>query len=524
MPIKTKITLLFIFIFALGLRLYGLNWDSGTHLHPDERFLTMVATDIKLPDSISQYFDTSSSPLNPGNYPNYQFFVYGTFPLFITKLFAVIFNLDNYENIVLVGRILSAFFDAGIIIILYKLTKRFLAPFLYATIVLPIQLSHFFAVDTFLTFFILLSFYLLTKKRFIFAGITFGLALACKISALYFLPIIILYLIINKNLVTSYLFLVTLLVFRLFQPYAFTSLFNLNPVFVKSLHDIQSLSVPSIYFPPSVQWMTKIKLLFPLQNIIIFGLGPLSLSLIFIKKIKLNLINILSLIWIVILFFYQGTQPVFTMRYFLPIYPFIILIISQIIPQKLLKFILIPHLVTCYLFLTIYSVPHSRVQASDWINQHISPNSVLSTELWDDALPLNNINYKIETLSITGPDTPEKWQKINDQLKSIDYIVLSSNRSWASVPTVPNLLPDTNNFYKKLFSQIPLIEINSYPGLRLPIKNCYYFGPTNMPNNNSWFAVNHNCNYPGIYLRDDLAEEAFSVYDHPKVLIFQNKN
>ena len=156
---RIKFTLLFIFLFALSLRLYGLNWDQGNHLHPDERFLTMVATDVKLPQNIFQYFDTNKSSLNPNNYSSYQFFVYGTFPLFITKIFAVIFNLDNYESIVLVGRILSAFFDAGIIIILYKLSKKYLASILYATTILPIQLSHFFAVDTFLTFFILLTFY-----------------------------------------------------------------------------------------------------------------------------------------------------------------------------------------------------------------------------------------------------------------------------------------------------------------------------------------------------------------------------
>jgi hypothetical protein len=490
----------------------------------------MVATDVKLPQNIFQYFDTNKSSLNPNNYSSYQFFVYGTFPLFITKIFAVIFNLDNYESIVLVGRILSAFFDAGIIIILYKLSKKYLASILYATTILPIQLSHFFAVDTFLTFFILLTFYFLVNKRFIFTGLFFGIALACKISALYFLPIIILFLIINfKNniyrlfLVTSYLFLVTFLSFRVFQPYAFVNIYSPNPIFINSLKQLQSLSSElSINFPPSVQWMNKIKILFPLQNIILFGLGiPISVSFIFIKKIKKNILNILSLLWIFILILYQGTQSVFTMRYFLPIYPFIVLIVSQIIPKKYIKFFIIPHLVTCYMFLTIYSIPHSRVQATNWINQNIPQNSILSTELWDDVLPLNNINYKIETLSITGLDTDEKWQIINDQLKSVEYIVLSSNRSWASVSTVPTLLPQTNQFYINLFSQKPLVEINSYPGFRLPIKNCYYFGSTNMPNDQSWFTIN-NCNYPGIYFRDDVAEEAFSVYDHPKVLIFKN--
>lgn len=175
------------------------------------------------------------------------------------------------------------------------------------------------------------------------------------------------------------------------------------------------------------------------------------------------------------------------------------------------------------MFLVIYSVPHSRVQASDWINQNISPNSIISAELWDDALPLGSNKYKIETLEITGPDTSDKWDKINYQLESIDYTVLSSNRSWASVSAVPNLLPKTYTYYRNIFLEKPLLEINSYPGFRLPIKNCYYFGPTNMPNNNSWFSVDSDCNYPGIYLRDDLAEEAFTVYDHPKVLIYKNK-
>ncbi|MFA7301396.1 MAG: glycosyltransferase family 39 protein [Candidatus Shapirobacteria bacterium] len=521
---KNKIILLCIFTFALFLRLYGLNWDQGNHLHPDERYLTMVASDIKLPKSISQYFDTSSSPLNPGNYENYKFFVYGTFPLFVTKIFAVIFNLDDYENIVLVGRILSAFFDSGIIIILYKISKRYLASIVYATTVLPIQLSHFFTVDTFLSFFILLTFYFLTKKRFLYSGIAFGLALACKISALYFLPVVFIFFIINRRFLSAFYFLLfAAIFFRIFQPYAFTGIFSLNPIFVNSLKQLQVITVPSVYFPPSVQWMSKIKLLFPLQNIVIFGLGiPLSIAILFIKKLKPNIINILSLVWIVLLFVYQGTQPVFTMRYFLPIYPFIVLIISQIIPSKYFKYVLIPHLIYCIMFLTVYSIPHTRVQASNWINQNIPIDSVLTTESWDDSIPLNNISYKIVTLEITGPDTSQKWDKVKNDLNSIDYLILSSNRSWASAANVPHLLPDTSNFYNKLFSQKPLIEINSYPGIRLPIKNCYYFGPTNMPNDKSWFAVNKKCNYPGIYFRDDLAEEAFSVYDHPKVLIFKN--
>ncbi|PIU73254.1 hypothetical protein COS78_03260 [Candidatus Shapirobacteria bacterium CG06_land_8_20_14_3_00_40_12] len=526
MKIKTKIILLLIVLLAFSLRIYGLNWDGGNHLHPDERFLTMVASDIKLPSSISQYFSTATSPLNPGNYPPYQFFVYGTFPLFLTKLLAVIFGLNDYSHLHLVGRILSALFDTGNIIILYLLTKKFLAPFLYTATVLPLQLSHFFAVDTFLTFFIFLTFYLLSQKKYLFGGFTFGLAMSCKISALYFLPIVFLFFLFHKKLPGPWYFILcSFITFRLFQPYAFTSLFTPNPVFIKSLEDLKNLTVPSIYFPPSVQWMSKIKVIFPLQNIIFWGVGiPLFLSPFFlkIKKLKLSYVEILSLIWIIFLLLYQGTQPVYTMRYFLPLYPFLILILSRFSPPKIL---IVFHFLFCFTFLGIYSHPHSRVQASTWINQNLPAASVLSTEYWDDILPLdNNQRFDIQTLAIASPDTPEKWEKINDQLKEIDYLILSSNRAWASITKVSKLFPETSSFYQGLFSEKPLKEFNSYPGFSLPfLRSCYYFGPTNKPLEKGWFAQDPNCLYPGIYLRDDTAEEAFTVYDHPKVLIFKNE-
>ena len=44
-----------IVVLAFGTRIYNLNWDEDTHLHPDERGLTMVATNVKLPSSISEY-------------------------------------------------------------------------------------------------------------------------------------------------------------------------------------------------------------------------------------------------------------------------------------------------------------------------------------------------------------------------------------------------------------------------------------------------------------------------------------
>jgi hypothetical protein len=34
-----------VFVLALFLRLYGQDWDQGTYLHPDERFIALVSSD-----------------------------------------------------------------------------------------------------------------------------------------------------------------------------------------------------------------------------------------------------------------------------------------------------------------------------------------------------------------------------------------------------------------------------------------------------------------------------------------------
>ncbi len=76
------VPVLLVLILLLGavFRLTGVNWDDLQHLHPDERFLTMVTSALtfpgeealgRLPQGCTQwggYFDTECSPLNPYNH------------------------------------------------------------------------------------------------------------------------------------------------------------------------------------------------------------------------------------------------------------------------------------------------------------------------------------------------------------------------------------------------------------------------------------------------------------------------
>jgi len=236
-----KVLPVFIFFFAFALRVYGINWDQNQHLHPDERFLTMTTDAMIWPESLAEYLSPSISKLNPYNLGT-AFYVYGTLPTTIVKYFSdfELFDVYQYNNIAITGRLISAIFDVGVVVLVYLISKNIfgrktalLSAFLYSISVLPIQLSHFFAVDTFLNFFLVLSFYFLIRligfdlpknhlsspagseihidsrlrgndnqsavsvsKNYayfsIFLGFSFGAALACKISALYFLPVILL--------------------------------------------------------------------------------------------------------------------------------------------------------------------------------------------------------------------------------------------------------------------------------------------------------------------------------------------
>lgn len=548
---KTKNILLLIFLIGIIFRFFGFNWDQNHHLHPDERFLTMVSCDISLPKTLNEYLNPQISSLNPYNH-NYSFYVYGSFPVNLVRLIAECLHLTDYDHIYLIGRFLTIFLDSLIIILIFHTTLKvankhiaLIASFLYSICVFPIQLSHFFTVDPFLNFFIFLCFYLLcllsqTKNQFrvvIFLSFSFAFALASKISAIYFAPIILFSFIftfkkhIKLLFVYGLIFLTTtLLIFRFSQPQVFTDgnylNWKINPQFISNLIELKKWD-KNPYYPPAIQWIKTIPVIFPLKNLIFWGLG-LPLGVIFLTSFfyicfkfktfnhKTNLF--LILFWVIFLFFFQGIQAVSTMRYFLPIYPFICIISAfflnlifktKFFNKRLYLKVLIISLIAIYpiMFLSIFTKNHSRVTASSWIYKNIPAGSVIATEYWDDALPLSigqsdSSFYQYQSIHIADVEesNSSKINKIKEQLSQSDYYILSSNRFYKPIPENSNIFPQTAEFYQSLFDGSlgfkQVAEFSSYP--------C--FPPIGKP----LFCLN-----------DDSSEEAFTVYDHPKVLIFQ---
>ncbi|MGH2504607.1 MAG: hypothetical protein ACRDID_19030, partial [Ktedonobacterales bacterium] len=130
--------LLAIALAALGLRLYGINWDANNHLHPDEREIVFRAMCLNFAGQPRaggcdpaytgpNWLLSVNSPLNP------HFFAYGSFPLYLlagvahglawlTSVTHGAFHpsdggaFDDFNHFTLVGRALSALFDTGSVI------------------------------------------------------------------------------------------------------------------------------------------------------------------------------------------------------------------------------------------------------------------------------------------------------------------------------------------------------------------------------------------------------------------------
>jgi YYY domain-containing protein len=555
-------------ILLLGgiLRLSGRNWDDSQNLHPDERFLTMVATQISWPDSIGGYFDSATSPLNPYNHENFPTFIYGTFPLMLGKAWGDLTGNTVYGNYHLASRSLSAIMDLATILLLFLVGRRLfgetvglLGALLYSLSVLAIQLSHFGTFDTFVTTFSIGCFYFSLRANdngkwweFVLSGVMAGLAVASKLSALPILAIPAIPLIEHIRLhrldglyprpmrgrlpvLLGVLIAAVSAIwtFRVGQPYAFATGnlldFSFDPRWTRDVEYWRAIQSGEADAPPSVQWANRTPFVFVLKNLVIWGLGPAlgiaALAGLVMASVRILTAKRLPPAWLLVLvgwpafhIVYNGLAFTKTMRYLIPAYPFLALLgaaflmglAGWLLPRVRdrawiayapLAVVVAMTALYSLAFSSIYTRPVTRAEASEWIYENIPPGSVVLTEHWDDGLPLALPGYPSPgtypgmQMPLYDLDNAEKLSTMTRLLEDADYLFLTSNRLYDSIPRIPERYPMTIEYYRMLFAGELGFEriatFTSYPAIF------------------------------GIEIPDDSAEEAFSVYDHPRVILFQ---
>lgn len=440
-----------LFLLILGaaafFRISGYRWGEYQYLHPDERFLIWVTNDISPVKSLSEYFDTARSSLNPHN-RGHGFYVYGTFPLFLTRyLVEGIFGHPGWQETSDLGRLLSALADLGTVCLVYAMGRRLygrrvalLGMAFSAATVLQIQQSHFFTMDTFTTFFSTLALYYAVqvasseseaplKQLSLAFGVALGMAVASKINTAlvaFTLPLAMaIYALrlppqererqaLRLALYLSLAAAISLLVFRLLQPYAFSGpgFFGLkpNPQWVENIRSQRAQASPDFDFPPNMQWARR-PLWFSFQNLTVWGLGlPLGLLAwagflwvgwrlltVWQSDRRQWLRHSLVWFWTAAYFTWQSLQRNPTMRYQLPIYPTLALFAAWAVwalyerrqqtlasrselPARgwerplalaLMGAVLVATFAYAYAFVGIYRRPITRVAASRWIYQNI---------------------------------------------------------------------------------------------------------------------------------------------------------
>jgi hypothetical protein len=195
---------------------------------------------------------------------------------------------------------------------------------------------------------------------------------------------------------------------------------------------------------------------------------------------------------------YQSLQFAKDMRYFWPIYPAIAVLIGWFFTTRVHKIrplivgigIMIL-LIWPIAYVHIYTIPTTRVSATDWIYAHIPRGATIAWESWDDPLPFpqNSLSpniYHTPQLPVFDPDSPAKWDKIMAVLSQADYLILSSNRGYGAMGRVRARYPQTYRYYQLLVdgslgfkpvaqftSRYPLVYQTARLFLRIPRPAAY---------------------------------------------------
>ena len=576
--------LILFLIIAAGalLRLYNIEWDEGLLAHPDERStIYYYAATLHWPKDLKTALDPRQSPLNPlwdvAN-QRYRSYTYGHFPLYVLAGAAnglhelglraqemglnpetaqALIRANHTPDLAYVGRMLMALADTATIYLVYLIARRMygkkaglLAAAFSAFTVLQIQLAHFFAVDPASAMFTFLALYgsirMAQDRRpgaAVIAGLGAGLAVACKFSAapIALAPVVAVVIAARRwpeersqairHLVIAGL--VAFVCFALTSPYVFLDF----KLFWKAVVTEQGGMVSGAAdFPFTRQYRGTPPYIYFIEQQVRWGMGwPLGIvavagfAWVLIRAARCRALpgELIILSWIVPYFGLTGLFLAKFMRYMIPVTPLWALFgagflvrwsrgANQQISSKSAANGQIGKLTTAATVIAlagailwalaftggVYGTEHTWITASEWIYEHVPDDSTICAEHWDDELPKglpeqnrHSRGYTVTSMPMYEEDTAQKYELIRSMLAECDYVALATNRLYRSIPNLPERYPMSTKYYDLLFAEKlgfeKAAEFETPPRL----------GP--------------------LVFHDQAADESFTVYDHPKPIIFR---
>jgi len=460
-------------------------------------------------------------------------------------------RFDAGYDIDLIGRLLGALVDSSTVVIVALIGRRIggratglVAAVLAASTVMSIQHAHYFGSEPLLGFVAALT--VLATLRLsrgaeavpavldgVLVGAAAGALVAVKLTGAPLAAVPVLacgWLLVTRRRWADLIRLGSVLgaaavAFRVLYPSAFSGLGLLpSDTFLDDLRRTNELNGAGL--PPSIQWAGRIPVLEPLGWLVSSTIGPaiavaavLGTIALVRRRHRLGrwIPAVLIASWVIPLVWVLR-QSVTTGRYFVPMLPALcacggygIVALARHARARgdglgragraAAGVLVAASVIWATAFVAgVHGGEHTRIAASRWIDENVAAGSVITSESWDDGLPLaiDGVEpdvYVTEQLDLFGTDDVAKVERLAEQLGGVDYVVESSPRVWNSVVRLPSRYPSTIRFFEGLESGA--LGFERVATFRSPPQ----LGPVELPSGG--------------------VEEAFSVYDHPEVRIWQ---
>ena len=362
---------------------------------------------------------------------------------------------------------------------------------------------------------------------------------------------------------------VAVAVFFITMPYAFLDMFE----FVDQIrYQVENVAQTAGLVPFTVQYVGSEPFLYELRQTSLWGFGlPLgvvawggllfTIGFVAFMVLRKNIAprgEILLLAWVLPNLVLLSAFEVKFLRYIFPVLPFLVLMGSGMLfwaldrarslstssvpahgavelargyvgrygPRVVVGVVVFVVAATAFYalaFETVYSRPHTAVQASTWINNNVPRGSTVVTDNhWDEGIP-DIYSYNVRQIPIYEHDTSRKMETIAGHLSQGDYLVFYSNRTYGSVARLPERYPLSSRYYQMLFSGELGYRLErtftSYPKLLGVAFVDDTYGRAGLPEPEPIFGsepatVSLNLGY---------ADENVINYDHPKLLLFRNE-
>jgi hypothetical protein len=418
---------------------------------------------------------------------------------------------SEYFGTAQTGRILTALVDALTVLVIYGIGARLwtrwlglLCAALYAFAVLPIQTAHIFGSEPYMTLFATLALFCSVlvaqtgKRRYaLLAGITTGLALACKLSALPLLALPLAGAVVwrMKTVDVDKMGLRTvwhpalLLSGVLAVVAAFISWFVADPYAVLDLQtywlqvqfqvDIQRGALDFVY---TRQFVGTWPVLYPWLQVVLVGVNPLvglagTLGLVVLvwRALRQRYLTegLLLLGFVAYLCLFAGALMVWVTGLHArqgPASP------RTWMPGVSAGLLIVSAIVGALAYTSIYRTEHTQVQASRWMYDNLPRGSRVGAA-GDVALPLGlgDRSRPTQAFVLTGYDllldVPNDTlsRELRDYLRQVDYLTVRGIAAWSTVKPLPWRYPVQQRYYELLyggqlgFEQV--YKVTSYPRL-----------------------------------------------------------